>query len=102
VIVRHCIDRHPFLVPSTCAVCRGFVPQHEWGVSHEPSAVRARSLPCIHLGEATGEAVLCQTCSGSVKIKTFACSIHGTCTMGKRVPDVPGCCDSSCEQREAK
>lgn len=77
-----------------CAFCAiRHVPFHmkRWGGFPPP--------PCVHLGEPTGEVVACQTCAGTVKIKSFACAIYGTCTLAKRLTDVPGCCDSKCEHK---
>lgn len=49
------------------------------------------AVPCVHLGESTGETVGCPSCRGSVKLKLFACAIHGQCTTGKKVAGV-ACC----------
>lgn len=35
---------------------------------------------CKHFGEETGETVVCPTCKGSVKVKTFKCAQYGQCT----------------------
>lgn len=50
-----------------------------------------RSLPCIHLGEPTGETVNCQTCRGGVALKTFKCELHTGCTPEKKVDGI-ACC----------
>ncbi len=34
---------------------------------------------------------LCETCNGNVRIKTFACDIHGKCTLKKQLPGI-ACC----------
>jgi hypothetical protein len=41
-------------------------------------------LSCIHRGEQTGWAD-CESCptAGKVKVKLFACALHGTCSLGK-------------------
>lgn len=54
------------------------------------------ALPCVHLGQPTGETVTCPTCptaggSRGVQLKTFACALHGACTVGKAAPGV-ACC----------
>lgn len=36
--------------------------------------------------------VECASCGGSVKIKTFACSLYGECTLGKQIDGLK-CCD---------
>jgi hypothetical protein len=45
---------------------------------------------CIHLGDKVGTHE-CETCQGSVKIKLYACALHGTCTLGKKLPEI-ACC----------
>lgn len=59
--------------------------------------------PCIHLGEQTGETILCDGCRGKVRIKLFACAVHGSClpntSKGKETtPEVPKC--DGCAERE--
>ena len=49
-----------------------------------------KAPPCIHLGDKTGTRE-CETCQGSVKIKLYACALHGTCTLGKRIDMLPVC-----------
>lgn len=49
-------------------------------------------LPCIHLGSATGEIKPCTSCPGSVGIKLFNCAKFISCTLAKKVPNVP-CCE---------
>ena len=40
---------------------------------------------CIHLGAQTGERP-CPSCSsGGVRVKVFACAVHGSCTIAKNV-----------------
>jgi hypothetical protein len=41
-------------------------------------------LSCLHRGEQTGWAD-CESCptAGKVKLKVFACALHGTCSLGK-------------------
>ena len=41
--------------------------------------------PCVHLGPPTGETIACQSCTGQVKIKLFACAVHGQCSLAKPV-----------------
>src|SRR5262249_18590206 len=72
-----------------CAGCE--LRDHE--AAAEPSAPAPRG-PCVHLGEATGERVVCPSCAGRVEIKLFACRLHGACTMHKDLgappPVMPG------------
>lgn len=35
----------------------------------------------------------CETCTGNVQLKTFACDVHGVCTIGKNVGEM-ACCKS--------
>jgi len=51
--------------------------------------------PCIHLGAPTGEMKQCKSCSGTVNLKLLACSMHGTCTPGKKVDGVRFCGECS-------
>ena len=58
---------------------------------------RARPLPCVHLGNETGERVVCGSCLDSegqptrTKIKLFACDVHGQCSLGMKL-DGLACC----------
>lgn len=45
---------------------------------------------CVHRGVPLG-AELCQGCRGAVRIKTFACALHGACTLAHALADV-ACC----------
>lgn len=64
----------------------------------EGSHNAAESLPatprvvstCRHRG-AVAHLVDCPTCYGHVKVKTFACGIHGECTIGKQVDGLQCC-----------
>lgn len=51
-------------------------------------------LPCVHLGEPTGELVQCSSCQGS-RLKTFACTKHVTCVLDKTATGVKSCADCS-------
>lgn len=50
----------------------------------------ARQSLCQHLGGANGETA-CPSCRGSVRLKTFGCSVHGTCTLHKAAGGL-ACC----------
>lgn len=67
-------------------------PPAEGGAATPAVPTRAPAA-CPLLGEATGEAVRCPTCTGVVHLKVYRCGILGTCTLGRRAPGVPGCCD---------
>lgn len=51
----------------------------------EPSPV------CRHLGQQAAEVILCQSCAGRVRLKTFTCTKFGECTRRKPIPGV-ACC----------
>jgi hypothetical protein len=42
---------------------------------------------CARLGDADGGLIECRTCKGSVKLKTYTCSIHGVCLPNSQSPD---------------
>lgn len=69
--------------------------QRTKAVRTQPSPGRVR-LPCISLGEETGETVQCKSCGGSVRIKLFSCLQHSECTAAKPVTKENGrpvaCC----------
>jgi len=52
--------------------------------------------PCAHLGDAISTEV-CDSCQGLVRIKTFACAIHGRCTLGKKLEGIACCGNGTCE-----
>ena len=58
---------------------------------------RPAKQPCIHFGEQNG-LIDCSTCQGTVKLKTFACAVHETCTLGKRLDGI-ACC-AGCDDYE--
>lgn len=53
---------------------------------------------CKYLGSATGNTPQCLSCQGTVRIKTFACAVHGECTTHKPITNVACCmsCDWYC------
>ena len=55
--------------------------------------------PCLHLGDSTRQQE-CDTCAGKTRIKVFTCSIHGECTLGKKL-DGLACC-AGCKEYEPK
>lgn len=56
------------------------------------------AAPCVHLGGPTGDLIDCPSCTGAVKLKAFACDVHGRCTIARRAPGV-ACC-AGCPDRE--
>ncbi len=77
-------------------------PQHTAApATGVPSAPSHRfALPvCPLRGEPTGETRDCPTCSGTVRIKLLACSLHGECTDSKLIAGVY-CC-RTCPDRQS-
>ena len=65
-----------------------------------PNSIEKKSQvePCTHIGEENGR-IDCPSCCGTVKVKTFHCAVHGSCTLGKALDDVAcceGCADYQC------
>jgi hypothetical protein len=54
--------------------------------------------PCRHLGAATGGTIACPGCGGTVALKSFACAVHGSCTIARAVADA-ACC-AGCPDRD--
>lgn len=59
-----------------------------------------KKSPCTHLGEENGR-IECPSCSGTVKVKTFDCAVHGSCTLGKAL-DGAACCVGCADYREVQ
>jgi len=53
--------------------------------------------PCANLGDQLSTEQ-CDSCQGTVKIKTFACAVHGRCTLGKKLPEI-ACCQGCGDYR---
>lgn len=54
-----------------------------------------RAAACRHLGPELRQ-VACETCRGSVRLKVFACSLHGECVLGRAPKGLSTCV--LCEQ----
>jgi len=54
-----------------------------------------QSLPCVFLGQPTGETVGCKTCGGSIQLKLYSCVKHSTCTVNVKKP-VEGIANCRC------
>jgi hypothetical protein len=67
-----------------------------WEESHGPGQnlppPRDLSSACRHRGEVSREQS-CPSCRGLVRLKVFACALHGECTIGRPLADV-ACCAS--------
>jgi hypothetical protein len=52
---------------------------------------------CVHRGAETRR-IECKSCKGTVKLKVFACAVHGECMMNrstKGVKQCAGCADAT-------
>jgi hypothetical protein len=70
-----------------------------------PKAAR-QSLPCVHLGEPTGETRPCQGCGGRVvQVPLRTCAVYGVCSESRVVKLAGGgpvrCCRAMCPGYEA-
>lgn len=54
---------------------------------------------CIHRGAVIGK-VDCQSCRGMVKIKIFACPLHGSCHLSRKPLDARACL--TCGERQPR
>lgn len=73
---------------SMCRTC--------WNVGRRPeyAAINAgatKPAECPHRGPPTGEQVPCESCSGKVMLKVFACEKNGRCTLGRKVEGIALC-----------
>lgn len=50
----------------------------------------ARGGPCAHRCEVL-RTELCKTCGGRVRIKVYACELHGECAMASTIAGVANC-----------
>jgi hypothetical protein len=85
--------------PRECRVCfwcadaspAGRAYRELWG-EPEPGAAPgpARTSACVHRGAQAREQA-CPSCRGHVRLKVFACAVHGECTVGKALAGL-ACC----------
>ena len=45
---------------------------------------------CLHRGDLL-ETIGCETCAGNVRVKVFACSLHGRCQLSSKLTGVSVC-----------
>lgn len=78
-----------------CARCGRSVKDRTGNPPH--AKCKTRKLPCARLGNEVRRQE-CPTCSGTVKIKVFACAVHGECTTAKALPALACCkvCSDYC------
>ncbi len=77
-----------------CKVCAIAVAKPELNLQF---ALKTTVVPplqkCVHLGDDTGEVVICAEGCRGVKLKVFECSQFGVCTLAKRGDGVGACCN---------
>ncbi len=86
-----CGHQDPPRTAAGCSLCAVFQrdEKHRRAWSGLPpiavgATTRARQqLPCLHLGEATGDTVDCPTCSGTVRQLVHHCARHEFCVLGR-------------------
>lgn len=91
---RYSSDNHGCEIHGDCAPIRVGPDLSGCPSFHHPSVKKmaeTKKEPCAHLGEWTGETIPCKTCRGNVFIKILKCSVHGECTIGKKMGD-KACC----------
>lgn len=54
------------------------------------AAKEARRAACAHRGDLL-RTEPCRTCSGTVRVKVLACTVHGECTLGNKLPGLTWC-----------
>lgn len=65
-----------------------------------PQHLTVISRPCVHLGDYTGDRETCGTCPGNVRIKLYACAVHGKASLVKKLGDT-ACC-ATCPSYDPK
>lgn len=72
----------------------------DWECENEPivfhpqarmSASGVDWVACVHRGESIRTEVCATCCGGGVKVKVFACSEFGECTIGKQIGALAVC-----------
>ena len=61
--------------------------------NHPPASapVTGGPAPCVHRGDFKRK-VGCVDCSGKARIKSYACDVHGECTLAKKTAEVSAVC----------
>lgn len=94
----YCAAHGRIVSPWQAAIWRGEVLTPEKCAAYRANWLRlalANRPACGHLGEELRRQE-CPTCCGKVKLKVFACEVHGECTPAKELPCV-ACCISCAE-----
>ena len=66
-------------------------PGPESGMTSNRRMEVKTSLPCVHLGQPTGELVDCQICGLRVRLKVMHCKIHGGTLPTVKQNGTPSC-----------
>jgi hypothetical protein len=72
-----------------CRLCWLKTKRSSQNVITQPSA--KSKLPCIHLGESTGDLVVCDSCPRGAKLKVYQCEVHGKCVLDRQSGNI-ACC----------
>lgn len=104
---RHCDLAHPTGAPGNpdqCVICWQWFHSRghnlAWGgdgrvktnnISTTNNSLERQRLPCIYLGQDTGETLPCSTCPSSVRVKVYSCKLHSRCVLGQTLPSTHGC-----------
>lgn len=59
--------------------------------------MRENTLPCIYRGREVG-IIQCDSCAGKVFIKLYRCEKFGTCSIEKKIGELPDC--KTCEHHD--
>lgn len=72
-----------------------------WAGVQAPAPAAPARPPCGRLGAPTGALATCAEGCKGVKLRVFACSRHGRCTLEKRGEGVDACCKGCDDYRPA-
>jgi hypothetical protein len=84
----------PYDMDRQCRLCWLYANDADYRALWDGTAVETleakirlqpRDRDCIHLGGATGQLIECPSCQGNVRVKLFACALHGTTSLRKAV-----------------
>jgi len=104
--MKPCDGNHPgreaqpgTFTPDQCLLCWLYLNDPAYRALWDaPGPDPGRTRSCRHRGETRREQE-CPTCRGVVRLKVFACELHGECTIGRSLAGV-ACC-ATCPDYEA-
>ena len=73
-----------------CRLCWLYHHAPAYRALWDPAACGLARSPCRHRSAAI-DLVECPTCQGRIRLKVFACAVHGQCTSDTALPTI-GCC----------